>query len=154
MFNEPKQPTNILSNEDFVMGQYISVLRQLKEYGEFSVILELFRNAKFDLSVFERRNKQYLKLKAIEYHFKDEISASKNTVTEFIKVMSVGRVIDKNKIEACIDTYDFYKKFAYIQNWIHLTKKYYISKELNDQDTLDEVFDDAYKLAIEINNKY
>ncbi|NBO71849.1 hypothetical protein EBV26_15445, partial [bacterium] len=93
MFNEPKQPMNILSNEDLVMGQYISILRQLKEYGEFSVTLELFRNANFDLSVFEKRNKQYLKLKAIEYHFKDEISASKTTVTEFIKVMSVGRVI-------------------------------------------------------------
>lgn len=154
MFNEPKQPMNILSNEDLVMGQYISILRQLKEYGEFSVTLELFRNANFDLSVFEKRNKQYLKLKAIEYHFKDEISASKTTVTEFIKVMSVGRVIDKNKIEACIHTYDLYKKFAYIQNWIHITKKYYISKELNDLDALDAVFDDAYKLAIEINNKY
>jgi len=154
MFNEPKQPTNILSNEEFVMGQYISVLRQLKEYGEFSVTLQLFRNANFDLSVFEKRNKQYLKLKAIERHFKDETSASKITIIEFIKVMSLGIDLDKNKIDRCIQTYDFYKKYTYIQSWIRLTEKYYISKELNDIDALDEVYTKAYSMAMRIDSIY
>ena len=154
MFNEPKQPTNILSNEDFVMGQYISVLRQLKEYGEFSVTLQLFRDANFDISTFETRNKQYLKLKAIERHFKDESSASKITIIEFIKVMSLGRGLDKKKIDRCIQTYDFYKKYTYIQSWIRLTEKYYISKELNDLDALDEVYTKAYSMAMRIDSIY
>ena len=154
MFNEPKQPTNILSNEDFVMGQYISVLRQLKEYGEFSVTLQLFRNSHFDIDSFERYNKQYLKIKAIERHFKDETSASKITITEFIKVMSIGRGLDKKKIDKCIQTYDFYKNYAYIQTWINLTKKYYVSKELNDLDALDKVYGEAYNMAMRIDSLY
>jgi len=154
MFNESKEPTNILSNEKFVMSQYISVLRQLKEYGEFSVILELFRNAHFDTGRFEKSNRQYLKVKAIERHFKDETSASKITITEFIKVMSIGRGLDKKKIDKCIQTYDLYKNYAYIQKWINLTKKYYISKEFNDLNALDEVYSDAHNMAMRIDSLY
>ena len=128
MFVEPKPPNNLLSNQEFTMGQYISIMRQLKEYREFSVAIARFRDAEFDLSKFEKRNMQYLKVSAVERHFKDEPATSRTTVIEFIKAMTIGRSVEPKKLEAFLRAYDINKEYSYLKQWIRITKRYYISK--------------------------
>jgi hypothetical protein len=154
MFVESKPPNNLLSNEEFTMGQYVSIMRQLKHYREFSVALERFRDADFDLTKFEKRNMQYLKVSAIERHFKDEPATSRTTVIEFIKAMTIGRSVEPKKLEAFIRTYDINKEYSYLKQWIRITKRYYISKELNDLDDLDEVYEESRLLAVKINSLF
>ena len=154
MFVEPKPPNNLLSNEEFTMGQYVSIMRQLKEYREFSVAIARFRDAEFDLSKFEKRNMQYLKVSAVERHFKDEPATSRTTVIEFIKAMTIGRSVEPKKLEAFLRAYDINKEYSYLKQWIRITKRYYISKELNDLDDLDDLYEDARLLAVKINTLF
>ena len=154
MFVEPKPPNNLLSNEEFTMGQYVSIIRQLKEYREFSVAIARFRDAEFDLSKFEKRNMQYLKVSAVERHFKDEPATSRTTVIEFIKAMTIGRSVEPKKLEAFLRAYDINKEYSYLKQWIRITKRYYISKELNDLDDLDEVYEESRLLAVKINTLF
>lgn len=155
MFVEPKPPNNLLSNEEFTMGQYVSIMRQLKHYREFSVALERFRNSEFDLTKFERHNMQYLKISAIERHFKDEPATSRTTVIEFIKAMTIGRSVEPKKLEAFIRAYDVNKDNSYyLKEWIRITKRYYISKELNDLDDLDELYEETRLLSVKINTLF
>jgi hypothetical protein len=154
MFVEPKPPNNLLSNEEFTMGQYVSIMRQLKDYREFSVAISRFRDAEFDLTKFERNNNQYLKVSAIERHFKDEPATSRTTVIEFIKAMTIGRSVEPKKLEAFIRAYDVNKEYSYLKQWIRITKRYYISKELNDLDDLDDLYEETKLLSVKINSMF
>jgi len=154
MFVEPKPPNNLLSNQEFTMGQYVSIIRQLKDYREFSVAISRFRDAEFDLTKFERNNNQYLKVSAIERHFKDEPATSRTTVIEFIKAMTIGRSVEPKKLEAFIRAYDVNKEYSYLKQWIRITKRYYISKELNDLDDLDDLYEETKLLSVKINSMF
>ena len=154
MFLEVKEPVNILSNEEFTLYQYVSIYMQLREHRQFSYILERFRHARFDISVFEKYNKQYLKLMSIEHHFRDEVDNSRSTVIDFMKVMCVGRGVDDRKFAKCIGRYDYKNPDEYIREWIFLTKKYYIAKEVSDLIVLDEIYEETRILASRMNTIY
>jgi hypothetical protein len=68
--------------------------------------------------------------------------------------MTIGRSVEPKKLEAFIRTYDINKEYSYLKQWIRITKRYYISKELNDLDDLDEVYEESRLLAVKINSLF
>jgi hypothetical protein len=70
MFPEPREPVNMLTNKEFTLGQYYSIVSQFKKYGETSWILDSLKAVHFNLQLFSIYNKQKLKLEAINSFFK------------------------------------------------------------------------------------
>jgi hypothetical protein len=65
MFPEPKKPVNMLTNKPFTYGQLLSVLKQCRQYGESSWILDGLWKHDAELSMFSIYHKQQRMIEAI-----------------------------------------------------------------------------------------
>ena len=136
MFPDPKPPINMLSNEPFTRGQLFSIIDACTAYGEFSWILDRFLHCDCVLNVFEVRYKQNLKLEAISSYFKNQKLYAKDTIIDFFGAYLEAYHMDDTILESFADLYEKClegkRMHPYIQQWISITKRYYIAKEVDD----------------------
>ena len=134
MFPEAKEPVNLLSNEEYSLGQYISVSIQLKRYNMFSWIFDRFKASCFTLTRFNMDLKQQLKIQAINSHFIDQPDSAQDTVLDFFELNAGNYILmTENKINSFIKNYNHISPSPYTQRWINATRRYYIAKELKDE---------------------
>ena len=136
MFAEPQEPVNLLTNEPLTYGQIISVIRQCKQHGEFSWLLDELRIHEGDLKKFATFNRQKLNLEAINIFFKKSVYVIRETVLDFFGSEADIADLPNYKIFNFIKKYDTDPNHPLIQKWIRHTKDYYIAKELNDNSLL------------------
>ena len=137
MFPEPKPPVNLLSNEPFTRGQLFSIIDACKSQGEFSWILDRFKKVcECDLRRFEKRFKQDIKIEAIHTYFKSQKEYAKDTVIDYFESYADSLGLDDTAIEIFTNLYTKYlvknKGHSYVNQWICLTKQYYIASEMKD----------------------
>ena len=152
MFPEPKPPVNLLSNEPFTRGQLFSIIDACRAYGEFSWVLDRFKKAcDCRLDLFQMRFKQDLKVEAIHFYFKNQKDYVKDTVLDYFESHINNLHVDDRVVDTFINAYDtsIQKKrlHPYIQQWIHLTKQYYIAAELRDLIELSRIRVESTKLC-------
>lgn len=151
MFPEPEAPCNPLTNQMLTVGQLISCIEQMQGHGVFSWILDRYRKGGFSMIKFERSFRQYLKMKAIAYHFDYQVEDSMETVVDYFQLHAE----DAEMADDIIERFIFYMKkntrTKTVRNWRTLVKQYYIAKELNETTTLaliikrtDEYIQHAY----------
>jgi hypothetical protein len=153
MFPEPKEPVNLLTNEPFNLGQLISVFNQCLKYGEFSWMIESLKNLNGDLSLFAIHNKQKLKIESINTFFKKSSFIIRDVVIDYFNLEEDYSDLPETISKRFINTYDTSPDRAIIQEWIGLTREYYIAKELNEPSLLtavakktDRIMNSIYKV--------
>jgi hypothetical protein len=132
MFENPEMPLNVLSNQPFTIGQFISIYSQLKSYGVFSWIFDRFRSCEFKILKFKLRYKHELRMKAIESHFKNEPENCKDTAIDFFVTSALNFGLSHISIERFKNLYEIYPLCNYIEDWVSICKHYYLSHQLND----------------------
>jgi len=152
MFPEPKPPVNLLSNEPFTRGQLFSIINACRAHGEFSWVLERFMKVcDCRLTIFQIRFKQDLKVEAIHFYFKNQKNYVKDTVVDYFELYVNNLGIDDTVIDSFTRLYDIYiekkRSHPYIQQWVNLTKRYYIAAELNDFIELSVISIESAKLS-------
>jgi hypothetical protein len=132
MFPEPEPPCNPLTNQPLTMGQLISCMEQMQSYGVFSWILDRYRKGGFSMIKFERSFRQYLKVKAISYHFEHQVEDSIESVVDYFQLHAE----DAEMADDVIERFVFHLKKNHgheiTVRWRMLVKQYYIAKELNE----------------------
>jgi hypothetical protein len=139
MFPEPKGPVNLLTNEPFNLGQLISLYNQCLKYGEFSWMIESLKNLNGNLNMFAIHNKQKLKIEAINTFFKRPSYIIRDVVIDYFNVEDDYSDLPEVVASRFIKTYDTTPDRAIIQEWIGITREYYIAKELNEPSLLTAV---------------
>lgn len=139
MFPEPKDPVNLLTNEPFNLGQLISLYNQCLKYGEFSWIIESLIKLSGNLSTFTIHNKQKLKIEAINTFFKKSSFVIRDIVIDYFNLEEDYANLPEAISNRFINTYDTRPDRAIIQEWIGITREYYIAKELNEPSLLTAV---------------
>lgn len=138
MFPEPKEPVNLLTNEPFNLGQLISVYNQCLKYGEFSWMIESLKNFNGDLNMFSIHNKQKLKIESINAFFKKSTFAIRDIVIDYFDLEADYADMPDASSSRFIKAYDTNPERGIVQEWIGLTREYYIAKELNDASLLSK----------------
>ena len=132
MFPEPRKPVNMLTNKPFTYGQLLSVLKQCRDYGETSWIIDGLWKHDAELSMFSIFHKQQIKIEAIKAHFKKSTYAIRDEVIDyFIQEAEIAEIPDDRQTRF-INAYDYKPSSTLVQQWVDTTKDYYIAKELND----------------------
>ena len=139
MFPEPSSPVNLLTNEPFTLGQIISVVNQCKKYGQLSWIMESFKELNANLELFSFHNKQKLKIEAIKTFFKKHPIYLRETVIDYFNVEADYSDLPDPQIIRFTKAYDTNPDMPIVQQWIGLTRDYYIAKELNEPILLKRV---------------
>ena len=132
MFPNPQYPINPLSNQNFTSGQLLSIINQCNAYGEFSWILDRFKNSEFCLILFAKRFKQQLKLEAINQFFRQDTNAVVEMVLEFFSSEAEAADLPTHKLDKFVYFFNLKSKYSIFKDWIRLTKKRYIAMELQD----------------------
>lgn len=139
MFPEPSPPVNLLTNEPFTYGQLISVVNQCKKHGELSWIMESFKELNANVELFSFHNKQKLKIEAIKTFFKKHPIYLRETVIDYFTLESDYSDLPDAQISRFIRAYDTNSNMPIIQQWIGITRDYYIAKELNEPVLLNRI---------------
>jgi len=139
MFPEPKEPVNLLTNEPFNLGQLISLYNQCLKYGEFSWMIESLKNLNGNLNMFTLHNKQKLKIEAINTFFKKSSFAIRDIVIDYFNLEEDYSDLPEPISQRFIQAYDLTPERPIIQEWIGITREYYIAKELNEVSLLNVV---------------
>jgi hypothetical protein len=132
MFPEPKQPVNILTNQDYTYGQLISIIDQCKKYGKVSWIMESFMELNANLELFLFHNKQKLKVEAIKTYFKKSSYCLREVVIDYFNLEAENSDLPNQQISRFIQAYHTKPEMPIIQQWIGITRDYYIAKELQE----------------------
>lgn len=132
MFPEPKKPVNLLTNEPFNLGQIISLYKQCVKYGEFSWMIESLIQLNGDLTMFSIHNKQKLKIEAINTFFKKSTFAIRDVVIDYFNLEEDYSDLPEVISQRFIKAYDLTPERPIVQEWIGITREYYIAKELNE----------------------
>ena len=132
MFPEPKEPVNLLTNEPFTLGQLISVSKQCSSYGEYSWMIDSLKKLNGDLNMFSIYNKQKLKIEAINTFFKKSTFAIRDIVIDYFNLEAEYADMPDAASYRFINAYDTSPERGVVQEWIGLTREYYIAKELNE----------------------
>jgi hypothetical protein len=153
MFPEPKEPVNLLTNEPFNIGQLISLYNQCLKYGEFSWMIESLKNLNGNLNMFAIHNKQKLKIEAINTFFKKSTVAMRDIVIDYFNLEEEYSDLPETISNRFIRAYDTTPERPIVQEWIGITREYYIAKELNEasllasvSDKTDRVMNSIYKI--------
>jgi len=153
MFPEPKDPVNLLTNEPFNLGQLISLYKQSLKYGEFSWMIESLIQLNGDLNIFAIHNKQKLKIEAINTFFKKSTLAIRDVVIDYFNLEEDYSDLPEAISQRFIKAYDLTPERPIVQEWIGITREYYIAKELNEVSLLnivaaktDKVMNSIYKV--------
>ena len=151
MFPEPKPPVNLLSNKPFTRGQLFSIIDACRAHGEFSWVLDRFKKCECRLNIFQYQFKQDLKIEAIHFYFKNQKEYAKDTVIDYFESYVNNLGVDDRVVDSFINIYTrlIQKKrpHSYIQQWINLTKRYYIAAELRELVELSLISIDSAKLC-------
>lgn len=152
MFPEPKVPVNLLTNQPFTYGQIISIINQCKRYGYVSWIIQCFKEANANLEFFLSHNKQKLKVEAIKAYFKKPSYCLREVVIDYFNLEAEDCDLPNQQISRFIEAYDTKPDMPIIQQWIGVTRDFYIARELNDAvlltkitNRVDASFDIIYK---------
>jgi hypothetical protein len=153
MFPEPKEPVNLLTNEPFNIGQIISLYNQCLKYGEFSWMIESLKNLNGNLNMFAIHNKQKLKIEAINTFFKKSTFVIRDIVIDYFNLEEDYSDLPEEVSSRFIRAYDTTPERPIVQEWIGLTREYYIAKELNEPSLIakvsektDRVMNSIYKV--------
>lgn len=155
MFISPQYPLNILSNEQFTYMQNVSIYNQLKGYGGCSWAYERFKVYGFNLRIFELKCNQQLKLSAINNHFYNEPLHLFETVYDYFTLVADDSNIEEFYIRAFKG--DFLKNdkpSRYVQAWINLTRRRYISQVTSDPNGAIAIREESEKLLLQIFSIY
>ena len=146
MFPEAKEPINLLSNEPFTYGQLLSILSQCKIHGEFSWVLDRFKDSHCTLSIFKKKFKQMLKIESIKSHFKIHRDARESVIDYFESYAQVSLMPD-SQIDKFSSMYSQAGNLhPYILKWIAITREYYIAAELHELTDLLQIARDTHSL--------
>ena len=155
MFPEPKEPVNLLTNEPFNLGQLISLHTQCLKYGEFSWMIESLKDLHGDLNMFGIHNKQKLKIEAINTFFKRSTYAIRDVVIDYFNLEEDYSDLPETVANRFVRAYDTNPERAIVQEWIGITREYYIAKELNEASLLtaaaaktERVMNSIYKVFL------
>ena len=118
----------------------MSIIKQCKEMGEFSWILDRLYASDADLKLFIVRFRQPLKILAIENHFKGSIYKFKDEVIDFFQVEADRSDLPDDKVDLFIQRFENRPDCKFLREWINLTRDLYIAKELQDTTMLTNVF--------------
>jgi hypothetical protein len=132
MFPEPRAPVNLLTNEPFTYGQLISIINQCKKHGQLSWIMESFKELYANVELFSFHNKQKLKIEAIKTFFKKHPIYLRETVIDYFNLEADYADLPDAQITRFTSAYDTNPNMPVIQQWIGITRDYYIAKELNE----------------------
>ena len=136
MFPDPREPVNLLTNEAFTYGQLISLWNQCKQYGEASWMLDSLKESHGIIAIFSAYNKQRLKIEAIKTFFKKPTYIIRESVIDYFNVEADYAEMPNYQMSRFINAFDLTPERAIIQEWIGITRDYYITKELNDPSLL------------------
>ena len=150
MFPEPQSPINLLTNEPFTMGQYISISMQFKAYGIFSWTFDGLQAYEFDIKKFGTYFRQRLKLSAIDTFFSIENDLWRETVYDYFIITADECDLPDKYIITFRSALYSNSRSIYIKRWISLTKRYYIAKELLNIDEIKRVEELADHLISEL----
>lgn len=139
MFPEPKEPVNMLTNEPFTLGQLISVYKQCVLHGEYSWIIDSYIKLNCKVTLFEVYNKQKLKIEAINTFFKNSSFVIRDVVLDYFNLEADYIELADAIIYKFTAAYDSNPERKIIQEWIGITREYYIAKELNEPFLLTQV---------------
>jgi len=139
MFPEPKEPVNLLTNEPFNLGQLISLYKQCLKYGESSWMIESLIYFNGDINIFSLYNKQKLKIESINTFFKKPSYIIRDIVIDYFNAEEDYSDLPEPIAQRFIKTYDTSPERAIIQEWIGITREYYIAKELNEPSLLTAI---------------
>jgi len=139
MFPNPLPPINPFTNEAFTRGQLISIIIQSKKKGKFSWILDRLYNSECDLQLFTQRFRQPLKIMAIENHFKGPVTKFIDEVVDFFKIEADRDELPETKMGIFIRRMLDRPSCEYVREWIHLTRDFYIARELQDLHMLTNI---------------
>jgi hypothetical protein len=131
MFPLPSDPVNILTNQKFTIGQMISIVKQCKKHGISSWAFESLIDVGYDFEMFLTRNKQTLKVKAIEAFFTRQTIFIRETVLDFFNLKAHDMDISDRIIKEFTNTYDNTPEMPIIKCFIKIVKDYYLAVELN-----------------------
>lgn len=155
MFPEPKQPVNILTNEPFTYGQMISLIDQSKKHGYTSWIMDSFKDLNADIELFLFHNRQKLKIEAIKAFFKRSTYIIRETVIDYFNLEADLTDLPDPQITRFIKAYDTMPEMPVVQQWIGITRDYYIARELNEPiliknatDKTDTTLNTIYKVFL------
>jgi hypothetical protein len=155
MFPEPTSPVNLLTNEPFTYGQLVSLVDQCKKHGQLSWIMESFKELNANLELFSFHNKQKLKVEAIKTFFKKHPIYLRETVIDYFTLETEYAELPDEQISRFIRAYDTKPHMPIVQQWIGITRDYYIAKELNEPVLLkriaektDNILNIIYKVFI------
>ena len=140
MFPNPLDPINPFTNESFTRGQIMSIIKQCKQHGEFSWILDRLYASEADLKLFIIRFRQPLKILAIENHFKGSIYKYRDEVIDFFQVEADRGELPDDKVDKFIQRVDDRPECKFVREWVNITRDLYIAKELQDTTLLTKVF--------------
>jgi len=132
MFPDPREPVNLLTNEAFTLGQLISVSNQCFLHGEYSWMIDSLKKCNGDLNMFSIYNKQRLKIEAINTFFKKYTFEIRDIVIEYFNVEADYADMPSASSYRFIKAYDTTPDRGIVQEWIGLTREYYIAKALNE----------------------
>jgi hypothetical protein len=155
MFPEPKQPVNLLTNQPFTYGQVISIINQCKKYGKASWIMESFMELNANLELFSFHNKQKLKVEAIKAYFKKPSYCLREVVIDYFNLEAETSDLPNQQVSRFINAYDTKPEMPIVQQWIGITRDYYIAKELKEPvlltrmaDKIDNIINMIYKVFL------
>jgi hypothetical protein len=132
MFPTPQSPRNPLTNTIFTRGQLMSIILQCKHYEQTSWILDALWKCECELYRFKTRFKQPLKVHAIEAFFRGDAGSYKETVVDFFEYYAIDHELPDSKINLFSYEFDSNRSSFFIREWVNLTRRFYIAKELND----------------------
>jgi hypothetical protein len=155
MFPEPSPPVNLLTNQPFTYGQLISIANQCKKYGQVSWIMESFKELNANVELFSFHNKQKLKVEAIKTFFKKSSYYLREPVIDYFNLEAEYADLPDPQISRFIKAYDTKPDMPIVQQWIGVTRDYYIAKELNEPIILkrvaektDDILSTIYKVFL------
>jgi hypothetical protein len=155
MFPEPREPVNLLTNEPFTYGQLISLVNQCKKHGQISWIMQSFKELNANVELFSFHNKQKLKIEAIKTFFKKSPFYLRETVIDYFNLEAEYSELPDPQIARFTRAYDFNPNMPIVQEWIGVTRDYYIAKELNEPVLLtriakrtDDILNTIYKVFL------
>jgi hypothetical protein len=132
MFPTPRKPVNLLTNSNLTYKELISVLKQCKQHGETSWIIDGLWKHDGDVSIFMIYYKQQLKIEAINSHFRKTTYAIRDEVIDYFVHEAELIYMPEERQNRFISAYDNKPGSILVQQWIQNTKEYYIAKELQD----------------------
>ena len=132
MFSNPQYPVNPLTNEILTTGQCISVIGQIFDYRQISWSLERFRAGGCNLIKFERSFRQYLKMKAITYHFTQQVDESLETIIDYFQSQADTAEMPNGAILNITAYMKKYRDLPLTKKWSLITRQYYLASEMAD----------------------